>query len=90
MTLPNNCPSCHHNLIITQLHCNQCGVNLSGYFASSFHQFSEDEQLFIKNFVLNDGSLKSVARQMNKSYPTIRKMLDHIINKIECNGTCQE
>jgi hypothetical protein len=68
--------------MITQLHCAQCGANISGSFVSSFHQFSEDELLFIKNFVVNSGSLKSVARQINKSYPTVRKILNHIISKI--------
>ena len=82
-TVPNICPCCHRNLVITQLHCEQCGTTLSGSFVSSFQQFSDDEQLFIKNFILNSGSLKSVARQIDKSYPTVRKMLNHIINKIE-------
>ena len=80
--LPDSCPSCHHHLMITQLQCDRCGAGLSGSFVSSFHQFSKDEQLFIKNFILNDGNLKSVARQIDKSYPTIRKMLDQIISKI--------
>ena len=83
---PNICPCCHRNLVITQLHCEQCGTTLSGSFVSLFHQFSEDEQLFIKNFILNSGSFKSVARQMGKSYPTIRKILDHIISKMECKS----
>ena len=81
-TVPNNCPCCHSDLVITELHCDLCGTNLSGSFVSSFHQFSEDEQLFIKNFMLNGGNLKSLAQQMNISYPTVRKMLNQIINKI--------
>ena len=81
--LPNKCPSCHRHLMTTQLQCNQCGVNVSGYFVSFFHQFSDEDQLFIKIFVLNDGNLKSVAQETNKSYPTVRKMLDQIISKMD-------
>jgi len=81
--LPNNCPCCHQNMMITQLHCEQCGTNLSGSFVSLFHKFTDEEQLFIKDFVINSGNLKSLALQMNISYPTIRKILNQIIIKIE-------
>ena len=80
---PNLCPCCKQTLIINHLHCEQCGTNVSGSFISSFHQFSEDELLFIRDFVLNSGKLKLIALKMDKSYPTIRKMLNRIINKIE-------
>jgi len=81
--LPNFCPCCNQNLTITQLHCEQCGTTLSGTFISPLNQLSEDDLLFIKNFVLNSGSLKHVAMKMDKSYPTVRKMLNHIIKKME-------
>ena len=70
-------------MMVTLLHCEQCETNLSGSFVSLFYQFSEEEQLFIKDFILNNGRLKSIAQQMNKSYPTVRKMLNQIIRKIE-------
>jgi hypothetical protein len=82
-TIPNSCPCCHQKLVITELHCEQCETRLTGSYVSLFHQFSEDEQLFIENFILNDGSLKSLAEQMNINYPTVRKMLDQIISKIK-------
>ena len=81
--LPNFCPCCNQNLIITQLHCGQCGTILSGTFISLFNQLSEDDLLFIKNFVLNSGSLKHLSKQIDKSYPTVRKMLNQIIKKME-------
>ena len=82
-TLPNHCPCCNQRLIVIQLHCEECGTNLTGSFVSPFHQFSEDEQLFIRNFVLHSGSIKSVARQMGKSYPTVRKMLNNLIKQLD-------
>ena len=82
--LPNTCPCCHQNtLIVKDVFCEKCGTTLSGSFISPFNQFTDDEQVFIKIFIQKSGSLKSVAQLMNKSYPTIRKMLNQIINKIE-------
>ena len=83
LLLPSSCPCCHQKLTVTQLRCKQCGTSISGSFDSMFHQFSEEEQVFIINFLVSNGSLKSLAGKMNKSYPTIRKMFNQIITKIE-------
>lgn len=41
------------------------------------------EQLFIVDFVKASGNLKVIAQKMGISYPTIRNILDGIIEKIE-------
>lgn len=41
------------------------------------------EQLFIVDFVKASGNLKVIAQKMGVSYPTIRNILDGIIEKIE-------
>jgi hypothetical protein len=43
----------------------------------------EEEALFIKRFVMNSGSLKSMASEFGVSYPTLRKRLNRLIRKIE-------
>lgn len=40
---------------------------------------------FIKNFVLNSGSLKKIAKIYDVSYPTVRMRLDRLIQKIKLN-----
>lgn len=46
----------------------------------------ENEDLeFIKNLVLNSGSLKEIARVYEVSYPTVRIKLDRLIEKIKIN-----
>jgi hypothetical protein len=45
---------------------------------------SEDLE-FIKNFVLNSGSLKEIAKIYEVSYPTVRLKLDRLIEKIKIN-----
>ncbi|WP_054958479.1 DUF2089 family protein [Paenibacillus dakarensis] len=44
---------------------------------------------FIKNFVVNSGSLKEVAKYYKVSYPTVRLRLDKLIQKIEVNNNLE-
>ena len=45
---------------------------------------------FIKNFVLNSGSLKDIAKFYEVSYPTVRLRLDKLIQKIKVNDSFEE
>ena len=38
---------------------------------------------FIKNFVVNSGSLKALAKYYEVSYPTVRNRLNSVIERIE-------
>ncbi|MFF2291048.1 DUF2089 family protein [Peribacillus butanolivorans] len=42
---------------------------------------------FIKNFVMNSGSLKEIAKFYGVSYPTVRIRLDKLIQKIKLNNS---
>jgi hypothetical protein len=44
---------------------------------------NEEDLAFIKRFVLSSGSLKSMAAEYDVSYPTMRKRLDRLIQKLE-------
>ncbi len=81
-----NCPICHKALKIRELHCDECDLSLKGEFAQSlFYDLSQDEQQFVFDFVLNSGSLKSMAEKLNKSYPTVRNILDNLIEKLKAS-----
>ncbi|MBE3569900.1 MAG: DUF2089 family protein [Bacillales bacterium] len=41
---------------------------------------------FIRKFILNSGSLKKMASIYGVSYPTVRTMLDKLIQKIELHS----
>ncbi|MDQ0175004.1 DUF2089 family protein [Bacillus chungangensis] len=41
---------------------------------------------FIRKFILNSGSLKNMAKDYDVSYPTVRTMLDKLIQKIELHS----
>lgn len=82
--LPVTCPSCENRLSVTELSCSECKTKVSGlYILPLLLQIPEDEQQFIVDFFLSSGSLKEMANQMGKSYPTVRNKLDDLIEKIK-------
>lgn len=46
-------------------------------------RLSDEDQSFIKRFVLASGSLKDLAQVYGISYPTVRLRLDRLIEKIK-------
>lgn len=82
--IPVNCPSCSEPLKVVKLHCERCETEVSGMFdLPELTRLDRKEQQLIINFVKASGSLKVMAQQMGLSYPTVRNILDEIIEKIE-------
>lgn len=82
--LPCNCPSCERKLQVKSLVCKNCGTEVTGsYELPQLLLLSRDELHFIMNFVKHSGSLKEMSSILNLSYPTVRNLLNEIINKIE-------
>ena len=80
---PVSCPSCEGQLSVTELSCPACQTKISGkYVLPLLLRIPEDDQQFIVDFFLSSGSLKEMANQMGKSYPTVRNKLDDLIEKI--------
>ena len=50
-----------------------------------FSELNEEEINFVKKFILSSGSIKQLAGTYSTSYPTIRKKLDKLIQKIQVN-----
>lgn len=81
--LPVICPSCANSLKVSQLSCDECETLISGSFdLPVLANLPREDQSFVLDFVLSGGSLKKMATQLNKSYPTVRNMLDEIIEKL--------
>lgn len=82
--LPVLCPSCEHELRVTQLSCENCQTGVSGSFALPLLlKLPQDELDFVLQFFMTSGSLKQMAQQMNISYPTVRNKLDDIIEHLQ-------
>ena len=79
----SECPVCHGDLVVTKLECNNCGTELSGSFTLSKFNYLDTEKLyFIEVFVKNRGNIKMIEKEMGLSYPTIKKMLDEVIEQL--------
>ena len=86
--LPVYCPSCHAQLRVHKMQCEQCGTEVSGnYELPALALLSPDEQLFVLQCVKNSGCLKEMAALRRLSYPTVRNMLNEIILKLNAYET---
>jgi len=82
--LPSLCPSCNSQLKVKNLCCEKCSTEVSGLFDfPPVARLSYDEQEFILKFIKFSGSLKDMAKLLKLSYPTVRNLLDEIIEKIK-------
>lgn len=92
--LPLRCPSCLSDLQVRSLECTECNTQVTGNFdLPLLARLSSDDQLFIIDFVKTSGSLKEMSKYLKLSYPTVRNMLDDLIeriNNIESNTDCNE
>ena len=82
--LPCYCPSCRSQLKVKRLKCDNCQTEVSGsYELPVLNLLSPEEQDFVLKFVKHSGSLKEMASLLKLSYPTVRNLLNEIIEKIE-------
>lgn len=80
--LPLICPSCDNPLQVKQLYCTECETEVNGlYSLPLISRLSLSDQKFIIDFIKASGSLKVMAQNMNLSYPTVRNLLDELIER---------
>ncbi len=81
--LPILCPSCNSELKVQSLKCDSCETTINGlYNLPLLLKLEQKEQNFIIEFMQSSGSLKVMAQKLKLSYPTVRNMLDELIQKI--------
>jgi len=81
--LPITCPGCRSEMRVKSLYCGACDTTISGSFGLPlFLKLETKDQEFILKFVQNSGSLKQMSKTLKLSYPTVRNMLDDLIEKI--------
>ena len=82
--LPCVCPSCQSHLKVKSLKCENCQTEVSGLFdLPALARLSPDDQQFVLQFVKCSGSLKDMTKYLNLSYPTVRNLLDDIIERLK-------
>ena len=70
-------------VVVDRLFCEECRTEVCGDFELPvLARLSDKEQQFILAFVKSSGSLKDMAKSMGVSYPTVRNILDDLIDKL--------
>lgn len=78
--IPNHCPSCAHDMVISQLSCPHCATLVEGSFElDAFSRLTPEQRSFCLLFIRCRGSLKDVGNQLGISYPTARNRLDDLV-----------
>lgn len=82
-TAPLICPVCKETMELQTVHCQQCQTTIQGHFhVSKFNYLEEETQYFIEIFIKNRGNIKAIEKELNVSYPTVKKLLDEAIIKL--------
>ncbi len=90
------CPVCGGELKVTKLECTNCNSKIEGEFKLSKFNYLSDEQLkFALVFLKNAGNIKAVEKELDISYPTVKKNLDELIealgfSKVDIKGEVTE
>lgn len=83
MDIIGKCPVCGNDLNVAKLKCNHCHIEIAGDFTlSKFDYLEKSEVRFIELFLVNQGNIKEMEKQLGISYPTVKKLLDQIVNKL--------
>ncbi len=73
------CPICSTRLSVKTLRCDSCNTEISGEFNLTPFDYLTQEQLhFALVFIKNEGNIKLIEKQLNISYPTVKKNLDEL------------
>lgn len=56
---------------------------------SKFNYLDEEKLYFIEIFVKNRGNIKLIEKELNLSYPTVKKMLDETISALGYNVSAE-
>jgi hypothetical protein len=82
-TLPNNCPICGGEIVVTRLHCQDCDSSIEGRFVHGIFEALTPEQLgFVETFVRCEGKISRMEDEIGLSYPTIRNRLHEVIRAL--------
>ena len=81
--VPLQCPVCQQDMTIEKVTCHHCHTSIEGhYHVSKINYLPSETQYFIEIFLKNRGNIKAVEKELNVSYPTVKKYLDDTILRL--------
>lgn len=77
------CPFCEGELLIKECQCCNCHAEIKGEFTSNrFQMFTPEQLYFIERFLVNEGNIKLMEKDLGISYPTVKNKLKQITGKL--------
>lgn len=77
------CPVCGEKLTVTRLSCNHCNIDITGEFEMNrFSYLDREDLVFVETFLKCQGNLKDVQSELGISYPTAKKQLYAVLEKL--------
>ncbi len=87
----SKCPVCDNQLSVKSLYCTNCNTEITGSFTlNKFNYLTKEQLSFVEVFVKNRGNIKDVEKDLNISYPTVRRLLDEAITALGYKATKEE
>jgi len=83
--LLQDCPVCGSSLKVKVLQCPSCNTRIEGNFEppeSRIFYLSKKDLEFVEIFVRVRGNIKEMEKILGVSYPTVRGLLDGVIEKM--------
>jgi hypothetical protein len=83
--LPEKCPICKSNILVTRLFCPSCDSIIEGHFqpkSGPFSDLTEEQINFVLTFVRCEGRFNRMEEELNLSYPTLRNRLYDVIRAL--------
>lgn len=83
--MPERCPICQSELVVTRMYCPSCETTLEGYFrrkSDPFAALSDDQRDFLLTFVRLEGRLNRMEETLGVSYPTLKNRLTEVIHAL--------
>ncbi len=83
--LLQDCPVCGSSLKVQVLQCPSCHTRIEGNFEpppSKIFYLPKKDLEFVEIFVRVRGNIKEMEKALGVSYPTVRGMLDAVIEKM--------
>ncbi len=78
-----NCPSCGAKMIISELKCPKCDLEVKKDFSPcEFCQLPENDHEFLQIFLRTQGRITDIEKILNMSYPTIKSKIEKLLKAL--------
>lgn len=79
----NNCPFCGETLIISEVRCPRCQLQIKKDIPQcEFCKLSEEDYEFLKIFLRTQGKITDIEKILKISYPTIKARIENLLKSL--------